>query len=107
MGQTAETVPVRIGGSSRVAPYDADYPSLTSCPVTGTLPNTSVPRPRQPGLDRFGIAVNAEESPMVVPLAGRLVAAVVGGLLVPAAWTSVIGTLIVSRSVGSWLTRWV
>src|SRR6266568_1919650 len=44
---------------------------------------------------------------MVVPLAARLVAAVVGGLLVLAAWTSVTGTLIVSRSVGSWLTRWV
>jgi hypothetical protein len=44
---------------------------------------------------------------MVVPLAARLVAAVAGGLLVLAAWTSVTGTLIVSRSVGSWLTRWV
>ena len=44
---------------------------------------------------------------MVVPLAARLVAAVAGGLLVLAAWASVTGTLIVSRSVGSWLTRWV
>src|SRR5271165_2261250 len=44
---------------------------------------------------------------MVMPMAGRLVAAVVGGLLVLAAWTSVTGTLIVSRSVASWLTRWV
>jgi hypothetical protein len=44
---------------------------------------------------------------MVIPLAGRLVAAVAGGLLVLAAWSSVIGTLIVSRSVGGWLTRWV
>jgi hypothetical protein len=44
---------------------------------------------------------------MVVPLAARLVAAVAGGLLVLTAWTSVTGTLIVSRSVGSWLTRWV
>ena len=44
---------------------------------------------------------------MVVPLAARLVAAVAGGLLVLAAWTSVTGTLIVSRSVGGWLTRWV
>ena len=44
---------------------------------------------------------------MVVPLAGRIVAAVAGGLLVLAAWASVTGTLIVSRSVGSWLTRWV
>jgi hypothetical protein len=40
-------------------------------------------------------------------MAGRLVAAVVGGLLVLAAWTSVTGTLIVSRSVSGWLTRWV
>ena len=30
-----------------------------------------------------------------------------GGLLVLAAWASVTGTLIVSRSVGGWLTRWV
>ena len=44
---------------------------------------------------------------MVMPMAGRLVAAVVGGLLVLTAWTSVTGTLIVSRSVSGWLTRWV
>ena len=44
---------------------------------------------------------------MVMPLAGRLVAAVAGGLLVLAAWASVTGTLIVSRSIGGWLTRWV
>jgi hypothetical protein len=44
---------------------------------------------------------------MVVPLAVRVVAAVAGGLLVLAAWTSVTGTLIVSRSVGGWPTRWV
>jgi len=44
---------------------------------------------------------------MVMPMAGRLVAAVVGGLLVLAVWTSVTGTLIVSRSVSGWLTRWV
>src|SRR5271165_5146060 len=44
---------------------------------------------------------------MVVPMAGRLVAAVAGGLLVLAAWASVTGTLIVSRSVSGWLTRWV
>jgi hypothetical protein len=44
---------------------------------------------------------------MVMPLAGRLVAAVLGALLVLAAGTSVTGTLIVSRSVGGWLTRWV
>jgi hypothetical protein len=44
---------------------------------------------------------------MVVPLAARSLAAVVGGLLVLTAWSSVIGTLIVSRSVGSWITRLV
>jgi hypothetical protein len=41
---------------------------------------------------------------MVVPMAVRVVAAVAGGLLVLAAWTSVTGTLIVSRSVGGWQT---
>ena len=44
---------------------------------------------------------------MVMPMAGRVVAAVAGGLLVLAAWASVTGTLIVSRSIGGWLTRWV
>jgi hypothetical protein len=44
---------------------------------------------------------------MVVPLIGRIVAAVAGGLLVLAVWGSVIGTLIVPRPVGSRLTRWV
>jgi hypothetical protein len=44
---------------------------------------------------------------MVMPLAGRVVAAVAGGLLVIAVWSSVTGTLIVSRSVSSRLTRWV
>lgn len=44
---------------------------------------------------------------MVVPLAARWVAAVCGALLVLTAWSSVIGTLIVPRPVGSWLTRWV
>jgi hypothetical protein len=44
---------------------------------------------------------------MVMPLAGRVVVAVFGGLLVLAAWYSVTGTLIVSRSVSSHLTRWV
>ena len=44
---------------------------------------------------------------MVMPMAGRLVAAVIGGLLVLAAWASVTGTLIVSRSVSGWLTRLV
>jgi hypothetical protein len=44
---------------------------------------------------------------MVVPLAARWVAAVLGILLLLTAWSSVIGTLIVPRPVGSWLTRWV
>ena len=44
---------------------------------------------------------------MVMPLAGRVVAAVIGGLLVLAALSSVIGTLVVTRSVGSRLTRMV
>jgi hypothetical protein len=44
---------------------------------------------------------------MVMPLAGRVVAAVIGGLLVFTSAFSVIGTLIVSRSVSSRLTRWV
>jgi hypothetical protein len=42
---------------------------------------------------------------MVVPMAARVVVAVVGGFLVLAVWSSVIGTLIVSRSVSSRLTR--
>jgi hypothetical protein len=44
---------------------------------------------------------------VVVPLYGRPVAAVAGALLVLAAWASVVGTVIVPRPVGSWLTRWV
>jgi hypothetical protein len=44
---------------------------------------------------------------MVIPLAGRSVAAVGGGLLVLTAWASAVGTLIVPRRVSSWLTRWV
>ena len=44
---------------------------------------------------------------MIMPLAGRVVAAVIGGLLVLTAAYSVTGTLIVSRSVSSRLTRWV
>jgi hypothetical protein len=44
---------------------------------------------------------------MEVALLGRLLAAVAGGLLVLTVWGSVIGTLIVPRPVGSWLTRWV
>jgi hypothetical protein len=44
---------------------------------------------------------------MVMPLAGRVVAAVIGGLLVLTSASSLIGTLVVTRSVGSRLTRWV
>jgi hypothetical protein len=44
---------------------------------------------------------------MVVPLAARYVAAVVGLLLVATSAGSVIGTLIVPRSVANWLTNWV
>ena len=42
-----------------------------------------------------------------MPEAGRIVAAVIGGLLVLTSASSVAGTLIVSRSVRSHLTRWV
>jgi hypothetical protein len=44
---------------------------------------------------------------MTMPMIGRWVAAVAGGLLVLAAWASVVGTLIVPRPVGNWLARWV
>jgi hypothetical protein len=44
---------------------------------------------------------------MVVPLAGRAIAAAFGALLVIAAARSVIGTIIVPRATGSWLTRLV
>jgi hypothetical protein len=44
---------------------------------------------------------------MVMPMAGRVAAAVIGGLLVLVSGSSVIGTLIVTRSVSSRLTRWV
>ena len=43
----------------------------------------------------------------MVPLAARCVAAVFGAALVLAAWSSIIGTLIVPRPVASWLTRTV
>jgi hypothetical protein len=44
---------------------------------------------------------------MTVPLAARSVIAIVGALLVLTTWGSVIGTLIVPRPAGGWLTRWV
>jgi hypothetical protein len=43
---------------------------------------------------------------MVVPLYARSVAALIGGLLVVAAWASVIKTLIVPRPEGPGLARW-
>lgn len=42
---------------------------------------------------------------MVVPLAARVVAAIVGGLLVLASARSMIGTIIVPRPASGWLTR--
>jgi hypothetical protein len=44
---------------------------------------------------------------MVVPLLGRSLAALVGAGLVFTAAASAIGTLIVTRPVANWLTRWV
>ena len=44
---------------------------------------------------------------MVMPMAGRVIAAVIGALLVIGAAHSVTGTLMVSRPVSSRLTRWV
>src|SRR5215469_18915315 len=52
-------------------------------------------------------AREASRRAMEVPLAGRIVAAVIGAVLVFTAARSVIGTVIVPRPVGSWLTRWV
>jgi hypothetical protein len=58
-------------------------------------------------LVRSGQPGDAEEDAMVMPLAGRVPAAVAGGLLVLVAVYSVTATLIVSRRVNSRLTRWV
>jgi hypothetical protein len=44
---------------------------------------------------------------MVMPMAGRIAVAVIGGLLVLTSMSSLVGTLIVSRQVSSRLTRWV
>src|SRR5215472_4416389 len=44
---------------------------------------------------------------MVIPLAGRAVAAVVGGVLVLTVWISAVGTLITPRQISNWLTRLV
>ncbi len=51
--------------------------------------------------------MSGAETVMVMPLAGRVAAAVAGGLLVLAAVSSVTVTLIVSRPAKSRLTRWV
>src|SRR5580704_7085148 len=60
-----------------------------------------------PGRDRGSHRWGGGADPMVMPLAGRVVAAVIGGLLVLTAGSSVIGTLVVTRSVPSRLTKWV
>jgi hypothetical protein len=44
---------------------------------------------------------------MIMPMAGRLVAAGIGTALVLVTWTSVTGTLIVSRPVRGQVTKWV
>jgi hypothetical protein len=44
---------------------------------------------------------------MVVPVAGRSVAAALGAALVIIVWASVVGTVIVPRPVSTWLTRLV
>jgi hypothetical protein len=44
---------------------------------------------------------------MVVPLVARSLIAIVGALLVLTVWGSLIGTLIVPRPSGGWLTRWI
>ena len=54
-----------------------------------------------------GCACPRPRRAMVVPIIGRDNAAVVGGRLVATGAASVIGTLIVPRSVANWLTRWV
>ena len=57
--------------------------------------------------DRLSGAREVSGRAMVVPMAGRVIAAVIGGLLVLTAARSVIVTVIVPRPVGSWLTHWV
>jgi hypothetical protein len=44
---------------------------------------------------------------MTVPLAVRVLAAVAGGLVILAAWASLIGTLIVPRPVSGRMSRWI
>src|ERR1700691_371482 len=61
----------------------------------------------RPGRDSGSHRRGGGAGPMVMPLAGRVVAAVIGGLLVIIAGSSVIGTLVVTRPVSSRLTRWV
>src|SRR5215470_17952130 len=72
----------------------------------GGVPETITPDTRYGGRRSFG-PPGSEEIAMAVPIAARDVAAVAGALLVLTAAVSVVGTLIVPRSVASWLTRWV
>jgi hypothetical protein len=44
---------------------------------------------------------------MIVPTAARVILAIVGGLLVLASWTSVIGTLVVTRAVRGRVSFWI
>src|SRR5580692_7624678 len=64
----------------------------------------TVPRIAGPGRGSRG---EASRRAMVVPLAVRGIVAAVGVLLIWTAARSMIGTVIVPRPVGSWLTRWV
>src|ERR1700678_684956 len=61
----------------------------------------------RPGRDSGSHRRGGGAGPMVMPLAGRVVAAVIGGLLVLTAGSSVVGTLVVTRPVSSRLTGWV
>jgi hypothetical protein len=75
-------------------------------PQAGRRTADDPPARGQAALGLGRLAITWEDS-WQVPLVGRWLAAVVGGLLVLTVWGSVIGTLIVPRPVGSWLTRWV
>src|ERR1700733_4496387 len=78
------------------------YALAGPCRRLGTA--DTVPRTAGPGPGSGG-----EESrrAMVVPLAVRIIVAAVGVLLIWTAARSMIGTVIVPRPVGSWLTHWV
>jgi hypothetical protein len=57
--------------------------------------------------DHARVKLAPAERGSVVGLIGQVLAMVAGAALVGAAWASVIGTLVVSRPVAGWLTRWV